>query len=114
MFAGQVGAAFLPFHHLALDDHLRCDAGMIGARDPERILAAQARMADENILQRHVECMADVEAARHIRRRHDDRERRRVGTRGAERIGRLPMRVPARLDGGRVEGLGEFGHGGAA
>ena len=49
---------------LALDHHLGGDAGMVGADHPQRVLALQPRVADEDVLQRVVERMADVERAR--------------------------------------------------
>src|SRR3546814_2429900 len=52
-----------------------------------------------------VERMADVERAGDVGRRDHDRERLGIGPRRAERAGFLPMRIPARLDGGGVEGL---------
>ena len=97
--------------HLPLHDHLRRDAGVIGARDPERIFAAQPLIADENILQRDIQRVANVQRAGHVRRRHDDGVRRRVRARRAERVGALPMRIPAGFDFGRVECFVEFGHG---
>ena len=96
--------------HLPLDHHLRGDAGMVGADHPERILALQPGMPRENILQRIVERMADVQRARHVGRRVDDRPRLRAGTIGAEQAVRLPMRVPTLLEFGGVEGFGEFAH----
>src|SRR3546814_18969494 len=59
ILAAVVGALVLPLLELALDDHLRRDAGMIGADDPQSILAAQALVADEHVLQRGVERMAE-------------------------------------------------------
>src|SRR3546814_4035632 len=50
IFAAVVGALVLPGLELALDDHLRRDAGMVPADDPKRILAAQAFVADEHVL----------------------------------------------------------------
>src|SRR3546814_10721748 len=59
-----------------------------------------------------------VERARHIGRRNHDSERLRIGPFGPERAGAFPMRIPARLDGGGVEGLVELasvvGHDAAA
>ncbi len=50
---------------------LRSDAGMIAARNPDRIVAGHAVVADQYVLQRLIECMAHVELARDIRRRYD-------------------------------------------
>ena len=84
---------------------------MIGANHPQRILAAQALIADHHVLQRIVERVADVQAARHVRRRVDDGEGFRIGAFRAEQPLVLPMGVPAGLDFGGIEGLGQFGHG---
>src|SRR3546814_8325699 len=78
---------------------------MVHADDPQRILAAQAFVADEHVLQRIVERMADVQRAGDVRRRIDDRERRRVGTRGAKQPAAFPLMGPFRLDGGGIEGF---------
>src|SRR5690606_37530493 len=60
-FAGVVGALVLPLFELAFDDHLRGDAGVIGAYDPQRILAPEALVADRNVLKSVIECLADVQ-----------------------------------------------------
>ena len=61
LLAREVAAFLATFGHLPLDNHLRRNAGMIGPRDPQRVLALQPRMADENVLQRHIKRMADME-----------------------------------------------------
>src|SRR5690606_23332928 len=71
-FAGVVGALVLPLFELAFDDHLRGDAGVIGAYDPQRILAPEALVADHNVLKSVIECMADVQRARDVGRGIDD------------------------------------------
>ena len=55
----------------ALDLRLRRDAGVIAARDPDRVVALHAVVADQDVLQRVVERMAHVQLARDIRRRDD-------------------------------------------
>src|SRR4029077_15728199 len=51
-FAPHLAAALLlPLHELALDHHLRCDAGMVCARLPEHVLAAHALEAAQNVLE---------------------------------------------------------------
>ena len=110
LLAREVGALLLPEVHLALDDHLGRDAGMIGADHPARVLALQPRMADEDVLQRIVEGVADMEAARHIGRRVDQRPGIGAVARGAEQAIGFPMPVPAGFEFGGVEGLGQFGH----
>ena len=65
---------------LAFDDHLSGDAGVVGARLPERIVSAHPGIADQNVLQRVVERMAHVQAAGDVRRRDNDGERRGLRT----------------------------------
>src|SRR3569623_1214213 len=55
--------------------------------------------------------MADMQRARHVGRRVDDRPRLRAGALGAELAARFPMGIPAGFDCGGVEGLGKLGHG---
>ena len=83
----------LPLRQLALDDHLRGDAGMVRARLPEHVLAAHALEADEDVLERVVQRVADVQRAGDVGRRDDDRERLRPGLgagAGAEGIRLFP------------------------
>ena len=44
---------------------------MVAARDPDRVVALHAVVADQDVLQRVVECVAHVQLARDIRRRDD-------------------------------------------
>ena len=92
---------------LALDDHLRRDAGVVGARLPEHVAAAHALEAHENILQRVVEGVPHMERARHVRRRDHDRIgsvlSSRDGTAGLEGFGLVPFGIDARLDFGRAK-----------
>ncbi len=62
----------LALHHLALDHQLGGDAGVVGARLPQHVLAAHALEAAEHVLQRVVEGMPHVQRARHVGRRDDD------------------------------------------
>ncbi len=64
---------------MALDDHLRGDAGVIGAGLPKDVATGHARVPDHDILQRVVEGMPHVQAAGHVRRWDDDRVRLGVG-----------------------------------
>ena len=80
---------------------------MIGADHPERVLALQPSVAREDVLQRIVERMADVERAGDVGRRVDDRPRLGVRALGTEQAVLLPMAVPAGFDRGGVEGLGQ-------
>ncbi len=106
ILAAVIGALVLLRLQLAFDDHLRGNARMVGAHHPQRILAAQPLVTDHDVLQRIVERMADMQAAGDVGRRIDDRVRLRIGAFGAEEAFLFPMRVPARLDCGRVEGRG--------
>ena len=103
--AAEIGAGDALLREVALDHHLGGDAGMIGADHPERILPLQARVADQDILQRIVERVADMERAGDVGRRDDDGEGLRRVARGAELAGGFPMRVPAGFDGGGIESL---------
>ncbi len=54
-------------HELLFDDVLSRNAGMVGTGEPERIPSLHAPPPDEDVLQRMVQCMADMEGSRHIR-----------------------------------------------
>ena len=91
----------LPLHHLPLDHHLRGDAGVVGARLPQHVLAAHALEAAEHVLQRVVERMAHMQRAGDVGRRNDDRvcgRARALGPAGLEGAGLLPRPVDAALD----------------
>src|SRR3569833_2958716 len=83
---------------------------MVGADHPERVLPLQPGMADEHVLERDVERMADMERAGDVWRRDDDRERLRLRPVRAEHPLAFPARIPTRLDLGGVESLGKLGH----
>ena len=79
--------------------------GVVNARQPERVVAAHAVIADDEVLHDERQRMPDVQGAGHVRGRLDDHEalgpgRRRIG--GAEGIGGKPALVDRRLDGGGV------------
>ena len=57
---------------LALDHHLRGDAGVIRARLPQRRVAAHAVPAREGVHERVLERVAHVQRAGDIRRRQHD------------------------------------------
>ncbi len=93
---------------LALDHHLRGDAGMVGARLPENVPALHAPVAAEHVLQRVVERVADVQRARDVGRRNDDAEAVLVLARlaaGLEGLGFRPGFRHAGLHGGGLECL---------
>ena len=98
----------LALGELALDHHLRGDAGVIRAGLPEHVLALHAPVAAQDVLQRVVERMAHVQVAGDVRRRNDDAEG--IGPRplrrpAPERARVLPERGDPALDGGGFEGL---------
>ena len=93
---------------LAFDNHLRGDAGVIGARLPQHVAALHAPVTAQDILQRVVERVAHVQVAGDVGRRDDDAEWLGVGplgAAGAERARLLPKRADAALNGGEIEGL---------
>ena len=59
------------FAQRALYLRLRRDAGVVTARDPDRVVALHAVVADQDVLQRVVERVAHVQLARDIWRRDD-------------------------------------------
>ena len=63
----------VPRGQLSFNDHLRGDAGMIGAHLPEGALAVHAREANEGVHERVLKGVAHVQGAGHIRRRNHDR-----------------------------------------
>ncbi len=100
---------------LALDDHLGGDARVVGARQPQDGLALHAVIAGQDVLKRVVQGVADVQAARYVRRRNDDR----IGVGGAvsglgrargEQAAVLPLGVDARFGGLGFERLLKHGH----
>jgi hypothetical protein len=102
--AHVAAARLLPLGELALDDHLRGDAGVIGAGLPQHILAAHALEADQDVLDGVVERVPDMQRARDVGWRDDDREGLGAGLgpcAGLERSGLLPLLVDAGLDSGR-------------
>ena len=103
--AAVIGSLILPLFQLAFDHHLCRDSGMVHADHPQRILALQAGMADQDILQRIIERVADMQAARHIRRRVDDGKGLRIAALWPEGTAALPMLKPFGFDCCRVESL---------
>ena len=111
--AAHVAATrLLAFRELALDDHLRGDARVVGARLPEHVLAAHAFEPAKDILQGIVERVAHVQVAGDVRRRNDDaigRRARALGPSGAEGARLFPSLRDAALDGGGIECLVHHG-----
>ena len=110
-FAGEIGAAFAVFRKLAFHHHLRRDTGVVLTGLPQRVKAAHAVPAHQNVLQCIVECMAHVQRPCHVGRRDHDREgflARGVGT-GLEGTGVFPCGIEAGFGLGGVKILVE-GH----
>jgi len=76
---------------------------MIHANNPQRILALHPLVADDDILQRIVQRMADMQRSGDIGRRVYDGKRFAVIALGTKQPLAFPMLIPARFDGGRVE-----------
>src|SRR5262249_3011639 len=104
-FAAHFAAADIAFaRELTLYHHLRGDAGVVGARLPKHALAPEPLEADEDVLQRIVKRVSDVQGPGHVRRRDDDAENfraRRVAR--FERAGFLPGLAPDGLHGLWIE-----------
>ncbi len=87
--AERAAVRLLALHQLALDHHLRGDAGMVGAGLPQHVAAAHALEADQHVLQRVVQRVPHMERAGDVGRRDDDGEGLRplavaaVGSKGA-------------------------------
>ena len=79
--AAQVVAGLALLGELALDHVLGGDAGVVHAGLPQRLVALHALAAGEGVDQRVLEGVAQVEAARDVRRRDDDGVRRLVALR---------------------------------
>ena len=71
LLAAELVAIRSLFAQSPLDLRLRRDARMVAARNPDRVVALHAMIADQDVLQRVVERMAHVQLARDIRRRDD-------------------------------------------
>ena len=94
-----------------LDFDLGRDAGVVGARHPQRFVALHALGADEDILKRFVKRMAHMQLAGYVRRRDNDG----IGflvwiDLGMEKAGVHPELVQLVLDRFRVVGLRQFAH----
>ena len=83
---------------LALDHHLRGDAGMVHADHPQGVLALHPRVAGEDVLQRVVERVADVQAPVTLGGGMTMVHGVGVAALGPEQAAAFPMRVPALLD----------------
>ena len=112
LFPAEIVAVFddALFAQGLLDDGLRCDAGMIGAWQPEDFIALHPFPPGEDVLQGVVEHVAHGEDAGDVGRGDDDGIRRLGGSRiGGEVALRQPIGVPLIFHGLRVVGFGNFG-----
>ena len=62
------------FLDLALDDRLRGNAGVVHPWQPERLEPLHALVTDSDVLERHIESVADMQIPRNIGGRHHDNE----------------------------------------
>ena len=82
-----------------LDDHLRGDACMVGARLPENVAALHATPANQQVLHGTIERMAHVQRSRHVWWRQGDAVRLAGSTRvGRKDVGLSPAREDAPLN----------------
>ena len=82
----------------ALDERVDRDRGVVHARQPQGVVALHAAAADQDVDQRVLEGVADVQAAGDVGRRDDDAERRLVRRVVGGEVARLdPPVVHARL-----------------
>ena len=95
---------------LTLDHHLGGDACVVRTRQPQHRLALHPVIAGQDVLKGVVQGMADVQAARHVRRRDDDRiGALRPFRAGREQAALFPLGVQAGFGGLGFEGLLEHG-----
>ena len=96
---------------LTLHDDLCGDAGMVGARQPQGVVAAHAMPAGERVHQRLVEGMPHVQGAGHIGRRQLDAEGLGLGLlAGCIEATTLPLRPPVGFELGGFKGFIERRH----
>ena len=76
--AAQLAAAGALGRQRALDQRVDRDRGVVHARQPQGVVALHAAAADQDVDQRVLEGVADVQAAGDVGRRDDDAERRLV------------------------------------
>ena len=110
LFASESFAREALLGQFAFHDDLRRNAGVVHARQPQRVFAAHAVPAREHVDLRVLEHVADVDVAGDVRRRNDDRKH--VAGRiciGAEQFLLHPSLGPARLNQLRLVNFGEFG-----
>ncbi|MNC85735.1 hypothetical protein D3C83_13470 [compost metagenome] len=99
-FAPDVSAGRAFGFEPAFDHDLGCDAGMVGARLPQRVETAHAVVADERVHQRLLEGVPHVQRAGDVRRRQQNAVIIGIGRiePGPEVAVLFPPRIPARFD----------------
>ena len=104
--AAQVVAAFALFFEHFFDDVLGGDAAVVGAGNPEGVVALHPPAADQHVLQRVVQRVAHVEGSGHVGRGDHHGEGFFGGVRaGREVAAAFPEVVPLAFGGvGRVDG----------
>ena len=101
--ASRPGRLERPLHH-----QLRRDAGVVGARDPQRGTVAHARVARHDVLKRDEHRVSHVQRSGDVGRGHGDREGLARGGVGRLEVPvLLPHLVQALLDVALLEVLGE-------
>ena len=85
LLAGRALGRQLPLHH-----DLGGDAGVVGARQPEGVEPVHPLPAHEDVLERVVQRVADVQGAGDVRRRDDDAVRLRLGEGIGPEVARAP------------------------
>ncbi len=105
----QVMAAHLLRVQLPFDDDLRGDAGVVGTRLPQGVVAAHAVVAGEGVHEAMLKGVAHVQGAGDVGRRQQDAiEGVALLPAHAVVAGAFPVGVPAFLDVVGFEGFGEF------
>jgi hypothetical protein len=109
--APQVFLGLALLLELPLDHVLGRDARVVGAGHPERVVAVHPLVADQDVLQRVVERVAQMKRAGDVRRRDDDAVGLlRRGRVGVEVAPLFPDGVPVRLDARRIVAVRDFAH----
>jgi hypothetical protein len=111
--ASQVVAGLALLAQLTLDDVLRGDTGVVHAGLPQRLVPLHALAARESVDERVLEGVAQVQAARDIRRRDDNGVRRLLAVRVRLEVApfhpalvQLPLYLGRRVLGRQFGGVG--------
>ena len=109
--ANVVPGQTLLFEHSPFDDRLRRDAGVVGAGHPQRFPPLLTPQSGQQVLERAVESVTEMQSTRDVRKRNDDRVRVAPGPRiGVEDAPLPPGLEPLRLHVGRGVLLGDLAH----